>query len=96
MRSFPKEGSMSEQLRQPYWVLLFEDFNSHSDPPKLKARLEALEGAMFERLQELNGTAEGHQERLALQMAAAKLLEIKTTKLGFPPVPGLTNGTLVA
>ena len=69
---------------QPYWAFLFQDFISERDPIKLKARLDSLEGAMHDRLQELNGTSDGHAERAAIQSAAAKLLEIKTEKLGFP------------
>lgn len=46
---------------------------------------------MFERLQELKGTAGGQEERIAIQEVAEKVVEIKTTKLGFPRLPGTEN-----
>ena len=75
---------MSEQ---PKWIDLYEDFLAETEPVKLRERLAPLELSFLERLQELDGTADGHQERLAIKMATDKLLEIKTTKLGFPPLP---------
>ena len=69
------------------WIDLFEHFLAEPNPTKL----ELVETAIVERLQALNGTAEGHEERLAIKMAADMLLEIKTTKLGFPPLPGVAD-----
>jgi hypothetical protein len=74
------------ESRVPYWFLLYRDFISETEPYKLRARLETLEGAMFSRLRELNGSEDGNAERLAIEMAAYKLLEIKVSKLGFSPV----------
>lgn len=70
----------------PYWVLLFNDFVAETDPAKLQERLGIVEEAICFRLQALDGTPNGQNERIALKMAADKLLEIKTTKLGFPSV----------
>ena len=75
---------MSEQ---PKWIHLYEDFLAETEPAKLRECLAPLEISIVERLQELDGTAEGHGERLAIKTATDKLLEIKTTKLGFPPLP---------
>ena len=78
---------MDEPTPQPYWTFLFQEFIAESDPIKLKARLEMLESAIFERMQELkNSPTDDYEERVAIQMAMGKVLEIKTTKLGFPPV----------
>jgi hypothetical protein len=77
---------MDERIQQPYWAFLFKDFISESDPIKLQARLEPLERAIYERLQQLQDKPEHHEERSAIQMATEKILEIKTQKLGFPPV----------
>ena len=69
----------------------------------MRTHLEQLESAIFERRQELEGMHESysHTERLALEAAWQKVLEIKTNKLGFPPVgreefnrtPALKTGT---
>jgi hypothetical protein len=77
---------MDEHTEQPYWAFLFQDFVSESDPIKLKARLGPLESAIWERFQQLEGSSQHHEERVAIQMAKDKLVEIKTQKLGFPPV----------
>jgi hypothetical protein len=63
-----------------------EDFLAETEPAKLKDCLAPLELSILERLQELDGTADGHEERLPIRIATHKLLEIKTTKLGFPPI----------
>jgi hypothetical protein len=87
---------MDERTEQPYWAFLFQDFISDSDPVKLNTRLGPLEGAIFERLQELSVADDGHEERVAIQMASDKLLEIKTQKLGFPPFHALVRNYFVA
>ena len=67
-----------------HWGILYNDFITETDASKLRVRLGTLERAIFFRLQELKGSAAGHDEWVALRMAADNLLEIKTTKLGFP------------
>jgi hypothetical protein len=56
----------------PNWVDLYEDFLAESDPAELKSRIESLETAMFERLQELKGTSDGQEERIAIQGGRGK------------------------
>lgn len=75
----------------PYWILLFNDFIAETEPQKLRDRLSRVEEAIFLRLQELDSHATGQNERTALQMAAKRLLQIKTSKLGFPPIPGASG-----
>ena len=75
-------------LDSPGWIELYEDFVSEIEPTKLKAQLEALETAIFNRLLQLRDTPEDRYEVRAIKMAADKLLEIKTQKLGSPPLPG--------
>jgi hypothetical protein len=70
----------------PYWLVLYEEFIAQTESTELSARLEPLEIAIFERLRELEGIAGGHEERLAIKIASDKLLEVKTTRLGFPPI----------
>jgi hypothetical protein len=79
---------MEHRGKQPNWAVLFNDFISQTDRDKLKARLEPLEVAIYKRSRELANEPEAQAEQLAIQTASERLLEIKTTKLGFPPVPG--------
>jgi hypothetical protein len=75
------------RTRQPYWVFLYNDFVLETDPLKLNARLGSLEGAIVERLQELDGSiTDSHAERVGIKEACRKLLQVKIEKLGFPPV----------
>jgi hypothetical protein len=72
---------------EPYWAFLFADFVMQTEPSKLKARLETLEAAIYERMQELTNTPNTDPERRAIDAACNKIIEIKTGRLGFPPVP---------
>jgi hypothetical protein len=74
------------RTQQPYWAFLYNDFTLQTEPAKLHARLELLEGAIFERFQELDGTMDSHAEKLALKEACRKILQVKVEKLGFPPI----------
>jgi len=76
------EGICQSETVQ-YWVLLYNDFIAETEPSKLREHLGTVERAIFFRLQELSGTAAGHNEWDALQLASKNLLKIKATKLGF-------------
>ena len=54
---------------------------SHSDLP---AMLYRTEDAIFDRLQEIHGSPDHHEERQEIEGAAADLLVIKTRVLGWP------------
>jgi hypothetical protein len=79
---------MNDRTQQPYWAFLYDAFLTQTDPAKLKALLEPLEAAIVERIRELADVPEVQKERLALQTATRRLLEIKMTRLGFPPASG--------
>jgi hypothetical protein len=74
------------RLHLPNWDLLYRDFISQSDPNKLRAQLEPLEAAIFQRLTELDNSPSSIDERCAIRQACDRILEIKTTQLGVPPV----------
>jgi hypothetical protein len=76
---------MAHTSVKPYWVFLYHDFITHEDAAALQPRLASLEEAISH-LQELNGSDDGHAERLAIKSPIEKLLIIKTTKLGFPAI----------
>lgn len=81
-RCFP----VTDDTQQPYWVLLYNDFITQTKAYRMQARLETLELALAERLQELDGHKESHAERLAIKEAYRRLLQLKVEMLGFPPV----------
>jgi hypothetical protein len=64
----------------------YNDFISQTDAAELQARLGPLECAIFERMLELADSPNGQNERLAIDRASKKILEIKVEKLGFPPI----------
>jgi hypothetical protein len=68
----------------PTWKDKFQRVVEETDKTKLKDSVLEAEGAMFCRLQELEGSADHHEERAEMHAATEKLLEIKRDKLGFP------------
>lgn len=68
--------------KEPYHQALRE-----SDEQKLTELVQAAEHAIVLRLQELENSADHHEERIEMKCAAADLLVIKTYKLGWPAVP---------
>ena len=77
---------MQQRTVQSYWVSLYHDFLTQNDPAKLHALLAPLEDAIIERMQELRSSDNGHAERIAIKNALGRILVIKTTKLGCPPL----------
>jgi hypothetical protein len=75
---------VANHTQQPYWAFLYKDFVSETDPAKLRARLDSLEGATFDRLKELDSSDDSHTEKVAIQEACRNLLQVKVEKLGFP------------
>ena len=77
---------VNERIQQPYWAFLYSQFLKQTDTANMKGCLSQLEFAICERRKELTGLPESysHKERLAIEAAREKLLEIKTTRLGFP------------
>ena len=62
------------------WALI------ESDKEKLTGLIQAIEGAIASRSQELLNSPDHHEERSEMAAANAALLSIKTHKLGWPPV----------
>ncbi len=73
-------------MSQPQWAFLYNDFILQTEATAFRVRLEPLEAAIVERLQHLDGIANSHAEKLAIQEACRKLLQVKIDKLGFPPL----------
>jgi hypothetical protein len=68
------------------WRQLYLDALNETRIERLESAVMAVEGAIFERWQEL-GESPGHVvERAAIQAATDELLMIKVEKLGWPPL----------
>jgi hypothetical protein len=83
------QNSYSKLWRELHRKTLWE-----SEEEKLKELVQATELAILLRLQELESSADSHEERTELENAAADLLAIKTHKLGWPQVPVPSRGGL--
>jgi len=76
-------GSNSSTWKEPYLAALREP-----DKQKLIELVHATELAMYLRLQELAGSADGQEERNEIGVASENLLTLKTLLLGWPsPIP---------
>lgn len=82
---------MAERTQLPHWALLYRDFVTQTEASKLQEHLQALEDALALRLQELNGGTDRIEERIAIQAACDKVLEIKINNLGFRPFAWISS-----
>lgn len=67
--------------KEPYAAALRE-----SDPEKVHAAVLAAEDALFQRGQEIDGSAQYDAERKEIEAASADLLAVKVHKLGWPKI----------
>jgi hypothetical protein len=75
--------SHSSSWKEPYLAALREP-----DTEKLTRLIYDTEWAIFLRLRELAGSADGHEERKEIEVASENLLSLKTLMLGWPsPTP---------
>jgi hypothetical protein len=76
-------SSHSSTWKESYLAALIEP-----DKEKLTKLVHATELAMFLRMQELVGSADGHEERKEIEAACENLLTLKSLILGWSsPVP---------
>jgi hypothetical protein len=71
--------SYSSDWKKPFLAALGE-----TDKEKLVALVHAAEQAIFLRMQELENSADHHDERDEIQKACAALLSIQVNRLGWP------------
>ena len=76
--------STSHTIKYPHWQREFEAALREGDAQSLRQRVDAAEAALFLRLQALEGSAAGHEERQAISDAVAALRVIQRDKLGYP------------
>jgi len=68
------------------WKSTYERTRHETDKQKLGELVLAAEAAIFRRYQELESSANHHEERRSMKEATDDLLEMKVNQLGWPPV----------
>jgi len=81
MDAFETEG---DHLRYPEWQGPLRAMMAELDTDKLKARVQAVETAIFNRQQALARSPDHAAERQAIQDALALLRAFKRSELSFP------------
>jgi hypothetical protein len=76
---------LRSKCRFPEWQPEYEAAIAETDIEKLRAKIAALEDAIFTRCQKIAGKAGYETERDAIQLASDTLRDIQRTKLGYPP-----------
>ena len=66
------------------WRELYQAVISETNSNSLELLMNDLEAAMWKRLRELDENANGAAERHEIAQASAKLLNLRTEKLGWP------------
>jgi hypothetical protein len=76
---------MSDQeTKNRTWQAVLRDLKQETDPERLSAKLQEVEGLILERLRELYRKNDDSKEHEALKDALSTLRIIKRDKLGFP------------
>jgi proteasome lid subunit RPN8/RPN11 len=68
------------------WKEIYERARQESDKEKLGELVLAAESAIYRRYQEIESSANHHDERRSMQDATDYLLALKVNQLGWPPV----------
>jgi hypothetical protein len=68
------------------WTEPYEKAVNETGNERLCELVHEAEAAIYERLQELQSSADRHEEIRAIREATERLLSLKVTRLGWPPV----------
>jgi hypothetical protein len=77
-------NSRSPKILYPEWQAEYQAALLELDPKRLFEQVTAAETAIFNRLQAMSHTSDGHAERQAIEDALASLRVLKRDNLGFP------------
>jgi hypothetical protein len=77
-------NSRSSKILYPEWQAEYQAALLELDPKTLFERVTAAETSIFNRLQAMSHTSDGHAERQAIEDALASLRVLKRDNLGFP------------
>ena len=75
---------MNEELKYPQWQAPLRDAILEFNPQELRARVQNVEAAIFDRFQVLSSERNHEDERQALSAALSTLRMLKRDKLAFP------------
>lgn len=79
-----QEEAPMPEIRYPQWQPMYQEAITELDLEKLHQKVFAAETGIFKRLQELSGSNDHQEERLALSDAISGLRVLKTEQLKFP------------
>jgi hypothetical protein len=74
----------SSEILYPEWQNEYEAALEEQEPAKLKARIEAAEAAIYNRLQQISQNSDHHTERHVIEDALNSLRTMQRDVLGFP------------
>lgn len=74
----------SSEILYPEWQNEYEAALEEQEPAKLKARIEAAEAAIYNRLQQISQNSDHHTERHVIEDALTSLRTMQRDVLGFP------------
>jgi len=77
-------SSPSSKILYPEWQAEYQAALLELDPKRLFERITAAETAIFNRLQAISHTSDGHDERQAIEDALGALRVLKRDGFGFP------------
>ncbi len=77
-------SSPSSKILYPEWQVEYQAALLELDPKRLFERVTSAETAIFNRLQAMSHTSDGHAERQAIEDALSALRILKRDNLGFP------------
>ncbi len=80
----PNENEAHGNTTAADWRRLLDECLAENDKNSLHQKANALEEALFVRLQELSSDESAETEKSAMKEATWKLLRIRAEKLGFP------------
>ena len=73
-----------DAMRYPEWQGSFQEALLEIDREKLQSKMMKAEEAIFQRMQQLAGTADSEAERQAIEDAISALRVLKREKLNYP------------
>jgi hypothetical protein len=74
----------NESARTSSWKQIYLSLSRERDVKRLTEAVMAVEAAIYQRVQELNGSSDHSDERTEIEAANEELLKIKTQRLGWP------------
>lgn len=78
-------------FQYPSWEQPLQEAIDETNLQKLTEKLSAAETAIFQRMQELTVSPNGHHESEAIRLACNEILKIQTQRLKWPAIDGMLS-----